>query len=68
MRVPRPSVPAATDSTRLPSGAVTLIDVREIFESVNLSVAAVPPRTRRVRSASSGGTVRYVVKFSSASQ
>ena len=58
VRVPRPTVPADTESTRLPPGAMMLIDVREIFESENRSVVAFPPRTRVVRSASFGGSVR----------
>ena len=57
-RVPRPTTPAATESTVRPLGAVTRTVVREIFDSEKRSVVVVAPRTRVVRSPISGGSVR----------
>ena len=60
VRVPRPTVPAATDSTRSPSGAVTVIVAREIFESEKRSTAvgaaAHARRPERPAPAGSSGT------------
>src|SRR5215218_8566455 len=58
VRFPWPTVPAETESTVRPSGAVTVIAVLEIFESEKVRTPVRPPRSRVVASSSTGGVVR----------
>ena len=65
----------AAEELTVPPGADELFSllrlkrhVEEIFESVKAMRPVLPPRSRRVVSATTGGVVRYAVNIASASQ